>query len=181
MSCDTDLYFEYLCDRYLLYGNNAGLARILFDTPFRVVNDRDTNREDDGLYLRIEYMDASPVDKDYSTLLKSRANMLEVLGALATHMSFTRAGWTEAYWFWRLLCNGDVDWISDELLAMEPELELVVRSWLKRINDRTYQRNGSGGLFPIRNFHNADELPDQRTVELWYQMSQWLISEYNTE
>jgi hypothetical protein len=44
---------------------------------------------------------------------------------------------------------------------------------LDRIIERTYQRNGVGGLFPLKR-----DKKDQRKVELWYQMNAYLIENY---
>jgi hypothetical protein len=43
---------------------------------------------------------------------------------------------------------------------------------VQRVVFRKYARNGHGGLFPLR---HADE--DQRDIEIWYQLSAYLLEE----
>ncbi len=58
---------------------------------------------------------------------------------------------------------------------------------LDRMVERTYKRNGEGGLFPLRGPKCCGDvlieegvypLRDQRGVEIWYQMCDWMLENY---
>jgi hypothetical protein len=49
-----------------------------------------------------------------------------------------------------------------------------VNQILTNLVERTYQKNGKGGLFPLK-----QPAKDQRRVEIWYQMAAYLNENYN--
>jgi hypothetical protein len=91
--------------------------------------------------------------------------MLELLIGLSRRLSFVADG--EPFdWFWQLMENLGLEKYNDNTVIPEKEVDGI----LDEVIWRTYKRNGSGGLFPLR---KATE--DQRDVELWYQLSAYLL------
>jgi hypothetical protein len=77
-------------------------------------------------------------------------------------------------WFWKILSNVGLDQYTDNNFYEEKEKCMeVVNNILDNVINRTYRRNGKGGLFPLRHCKK-----DQRRVELWYQMSSYLVENY---
>jgi hypothetical protein len=91
--------------------------------------------------------------------------MLEMLIGLARRLSFEAEGRADD-WFWHLLENIKLDKYNDSSGYDPDEVDDI----LERIIWRNYRPDGVGGLFPL----NEPE-EDQRKVELWYQLSAYLI------
>lgn len=76
-------------------------------------------------------------------------------------------------WFWEILNNMGLNKYSNEVyinLNGPVEIDIV----LDRVLGRQYDQNGYGGMFPLEHTNK-----DQRTVEIWYQMSAYLIEKGN--
>lgn len=181
MSSETteNLYFEWL---YGLVGavRNRNPARTswkmahkLHSTEFVWLRSNDDNRVEDGKALRLEFLESeglSPddVDQDWLTL---GCSMLEMLIALARHASFEdlrERGHGE--WFGIILHNLEIDDLTDSKYTAEQDRRL--EEIMDRVIYRNYNPDGRGGLFPLRNPQE-----DQRRVELWYQMSAFLLED----
>jgi hypothetical protein len=68
-------------------------------------------------------------------------------------------------WFWEFLENLDLSGFDDS-----EEIDPAdVAEILDRFIWRTYNRNGEGGIFPLKNPRS-----DQRDVELWYQLAAYI-------
>jgi hypothetical protein len=67
--------------------------------------------------------------------------------------------------------NLELNHYTDE--AYSKSVEKKVDKALDRVINRTYLPNGSGGLFPLKR-----ALQDQRRIELWYQMSAFVIESW---
>ena len=78
-------------------------------------------------------------------------------------------------WFWRLMENIGVEKYTDEVFYDE-FAPVIIEQILNRIIDRTYLRTGKGGFFPMKKSKK-----DQRKVELWYQMNEYLVENYYTD
>ena len=103
---------------------------------------------------------------------RSGCTMLELLVAIARRMSFLMCGNSSNhrtnYYFMVLLRNLKIEKCTDEnWYAINGEFFCEDAVW--RVVDRQYDRNGNGGLFPLRH-----PMEDQRSVEIWYQMHAWL-------
>jgi hypothetical protein len=92
-------------------------------------------------------------------------SFLEMLVALSRRLSFEAEG-EPRDWFWHLMdtielreCNDRSQWTDEEVEAI-----------CNKVIFRNYDANGAGGLFPLQN-----PCHDQREVELWYQMSAYLL------
>lgn len=151
------------------------LTKALFITEFIYFVPNDDNRAEAGRLLREEFLDTHHGSwrmADVDNLLTPACSLLEMLIAFAKRADFhafegTMEGGAGG-WFWKFMENVGLNQYTDAYLKGN-RLEEVERI-LERINRRTYKPNGQGGLFPLR--HPRD---DQRRVELWYQLSAYLL------
>jgi len=93
--------------------------------------------------------------------------MLEMLIALSQRLSFEGEGKSRR-WFWHLIENLNLNIYNDKHGVPFEEVNAI----LDRVIWRTYNRDGSGGLFPLRRAAR-----DQRKIEIWYQMSAYLLED----
>lgn len=170
MSAPLDeLYFKWL---YALVADPKetnlsrsywGLLRQLYTKEFVFIVPHDDNRLEDGKDLRFEFLASDKSHNNSDMWVTMGCSMFELLVGLSRRLSFQAEG-EPAQWFWTLLDHihladyndlhprDDVDEILDEVI------------W------RRYLPSGKGGLFPL-------ERPkeDQRKVELWYQLSAYIL------
>ena len=151
--------------------NHWLLLKQLYITQFDGYVPNDDNRVADGKDLRIEFLQSTgyPLDDPYGYWFDLGCSMLEMIIALARRAAFEDESLgSPVEWFWRMIHNLELDGYTDNVfeISIQEEVEEV----LDRLNNRRYSRDGSGGLFPLR---NATE--DQRKVELWTQMSAYLL------
>lgn len=130
----------------------------------------DENRAMDGLALRDQFHDETHegYSPDWDEL---GCSMLEMLVALSRRASFQTGG-ASALWFWDILENLELRKYNDSVF--HPAIGDAVDRMLSRIIRREYEPNGRGGLFPLR-----DPERDQREVEIWYQLSAYLLENYD--
>lgn len=93
------------------------------------------------------------------------ASFLEFLVALCRRLEF-ETDMDASSWFMELLENLDLKQFNDRVHLNQAYVESV----LERVNWRTYSPNGGGGLFPLDNPSR-----DQRKVEIWYQLSAYIL------
>lgn len=148
------------------------LARKLYTKEFVWLIPNDDNRVADGRDLRYEFIeDQREVDETFEVTeewLDLGCSMLEMLIALARRLAFEAEGLTRD-WFWHLIDNIGLQHYNDAYFT-ELNYQEDVDGKLDEIIWRTYAPDGSGGLFPLR--HPQE---DQRDVELWYQLSAYLL------
>lgn len=170
-----DRYLEWLYKQIAAVSNPNpirsywNLAKQLYTIEFVWLISNDDNREADGKCLRMEFMDDVHIDDRDTQWLELECSMLEMLIALARRASFEACGET-IDWFWKMLENVGLRGYTDYMYANEPGVEETVYNVIQDIIDRKYKRNGEGGLFPLQHPHQ-----DQRKVELWYQLSAYLL------
>lgn len=140
----------------------------MYEKPFLWSVPNDDNRIEDGKDLRWEFMGESGLPED-NVWLSLECSMLEMLIALARRASFESYG-TQTDWFWEFMDNVGFREYTDEVYSKD--VSRNVDAALERIIHRTYAYNGNGGLFPLK--HPFD---DQRKVEIWYQMSNYLLED----
>lgn len=171
-------YFEWLCSRVGVDTDSTSywlLARDLFSKEFYSLIEHDENRSYDGLALREEY--GSIYDEDEETFMDTDCTVLEMLIALAERMSDElynpETGYKDAPGlFWELIDNLGLSVYSDDIYV---EIDgtyncgMIIDCFL----NREYAYNGEGGLFPLKN-----PLGDQREVEIWYQMHEYMKEKY---
>lgn len=143
-----------------------GLFRELYTTEFIWIVPNDDNRVMDGQLLREDFLAESELEIADREWMHLGCSFLEMLIALSRRLAF-EAGGEPLDWFWHLLRNIELDHITD---AQEIPREEISEK-LNVIIFRTYKRNGIGGLFPLKRTSR-----DQREVEIWYQMFEYLES-----
>lgn len=143
------------------------LAKQLYTTSFSWSVPNDDNRCEDGLELRHEWIEDNNIeDADRSWLLLD-CSFLEMLIALSRRLAFESEG-EPGEWFWKLMQNLDFRGYTDAVWSTS--IERQVSRTLERVVYRKYEPDGAGGLFPLRHPRR-----DQRQVELWYQMAQYVL------
>lgn len=172
---------EPLDDRYFawLYGQVGNvktralsrtywsLLRQLFKKEFVWFVPNDDNRVEDGRDLREEFLDEFDIGDVDPGWLNLGCSMLELLVALSRRLAFETDG-NHRVWFWHLIEQLDLEQYNDRVYDLHAER--VIDQTCDRVIWRRYKRNGEGGLFPLRRARQ-----DQRQVELWYQMSAYLL------
>ncbi|QFP95448.1 hypothetical protein SEA_MAKAI_56 [Arthrobacter phage Makai] len=169
-----DLYLEWLYKEAVGATRNANpaksfwqIAKQLYSIPFTWLINNDDNRAEDGKALREEFIvedQIQDVDQDWMEL---DCSMLEMMIALARRASFESSG-EAGDWFWHFLRTLELDLYSD--LRYNSRVHAEIAAKVEKIIYRQYGRNGDGGLFPLRNARK-----DQRRVELWEQLSTYLL------
>ena len=161
------------------------LFDILHDTEFtwseRVP--RDADREADGRYLRLRFVNGSDSDimEDWLEVMDVTwpASFLEFLIALAYSIDDKIMYDPErpdqaSLWFWEMLDNVGLARYDDVTMFHEGMLAwAIVTETVDRILQRRYEYDGGGGLFPLRS-----PKMDQRNVEIWYQANAYMIENY---
>lgn len=141
------------------------LLKILFTTEFIWMVPNDDNRVEDGKDLRYEFLEENEMEATDKDWLHIGCSMLELFIGLSRRLEF-EDGQEAREWFWELLRNIKLDDYNDNV----PIPRGLVEDTLNRVIWRTYDYNGCGGLFPLRRPER-----DQRGVELWYQLSAYLL------
>src|SRR5689334_5388191 len=144
------------------------MLEALFFKEFLWIIPNDDNRAEDGRDLRHEFVNAKKIKNPDHDWMYLGCSMLEMFVGVARRLAFFTEGEARD-WFWVLIRNVGLD--------MYPDSKRFTRRTKEAINEilddviwRTYHSNGRGGLFPLE-----DPEQDQRDVELWYQMSAYLL------
>ena len=170
-------YFSWLCDIIKVEQEDRSywqLAYDLFRMIFTSYVDHDENRAYDGLELRYEFL--REMDYPKYTDIPGECSVLEMMIALARRMDFETVDpycYDESdrtsYWFWEMIDNLGLTSFDDKSYE-DLDGEVYVDSIIETFLERRYLEDGTGGLFPLKNPYE-----DQRDVELWYQMSAYLM------
>lgn len=169
---------EALDDLYLswLYDQVGGVrvrnkSRTYWDLFYQMYNKQfiwivpnDDNRVQDGLDLRYEWLLDSDIPQP-PEWTNQGCSFLEMLVALSRRLAFEGEGHPST-WFWHLIDNLGLHECTDRPKYNQRMVDEILDSVIWR----TYEPNGRGGLFPLRYPKH-----DQRDVELWYQMSEYLL------
>lgn len=141
------------------------LCSVLQKKEFTWTVPNDDNRVEDGRSLRYEFVEDLGLDDVDPAWLQFGCSMLEMLVGLSRRLSFQAEGEPHD-WFWHLLGNIGLKSFNDRVRFPLDHVEEV----LDVLIHRRYNRNGTGGgLFPLRR-----PTRDQRSVEIWYQLSAYL-------
>ena len=143
------------------------MLKLLYDKEFVWFIPNDDNRLEDGKDLRCEFVDQERLIDVDPSWMRLGCSMLELLIALSRRLAFEAEGEPRG-WFWRLIRNLSLHNCNDANLNYMTADE--IDEILDRVIWRTYQYNGHGGLFPLERPHE-----DQRHVELWYQLSAYVL------
>jgi hypothetical protein len=168
-----ELFFEWLYSQVADPETNdpermySRLLHQLYTKEFIAVVDRDENRIEDAKELRHEFIAERHIRRrETSDWLDLGCSVLELLVGLSRRMAFDAEG-EPHYWFWIMMRNLGLAHLSD---AYPRYSEGRVAAALDRLIYRQYEYDGKGGLFPLH-----DPNKDQRTVELWYQLSAYVL------
>jgi hypothetical protein len=133
----------------------------------------DENRGADGNQLRETFLDEGGA---ITALPFLSCTMLEMLIGLSQRLEFETAQsrWekTPREWFWVLIDNLDLDFRTLEGLSLGDYVTKIEDS-VTLLLERGFDFDGNGGLFPLKHAKN-----DQRRVEIWYQMSAYMLENY---
>lgn len=170
-------YFHWLCDQVEMNDSNYShyfLAQDLYAKKFYSIIPNDDNRAMDGIALRQRFYEE--VGYSDNEILDGPCSILELFLALAERIDGIMADITNTNktikWFWELLMNLRLNEFDDDSYYDrngKNEVERILNVFLSR----TYKRDGKGGLFPL-----FKPVKDQRKVEIWYQMNQYLLENY---
>lgn len=174
------IYFEWLENQVLYFDDRNTYHKLLsklHSLPYISVIEQDENRASDGIYLRNLYFGEYDVDRN---IIDSSCSFFEFLLGLARRMNFVFSSVYEDRTkdcFWTLIRNmtdTDPTNLSDDIFG-EYEHAIVCEA-VDRIIYRKYHEDGTGGLFPLK--HPRE---NQRNVEVWYQMNQYLAEAMSEE
>jgi hypothetical protein len=180
---DTEVsndYYVWLCE---LVGVDQitksywKLARVLFRKAFYWTVPNDDNRAFEAKNLREKFCEELDIEFVYDQFPED-VSMFELIIGLAYRCEYIMSGQDDnmpmSDWFWKMVSNVDLTELDDD--KFEEDDEDKVLEILDKIVKRSYKRNGGGGLFPLK--HSKT---DQRKIELWYQMSEYLVENYYSE
>jgi hypothetical protein len=140
------------------------LFRQMYSIEFVWLVPNDDNRVEDGRALRWEWAAEAHISASGDWWSRG-CSFLEMLIALARRMAFETDSHAET-WFWHMLNNLGLLECTDRTNYDQVEVDERIHAVIQR----KYDRNGHGGLFPMRYARK-----DQRQVELWYQMNAYLL------
>ena len=165
-------YFNWLCTQVGALGDRDPansyilLAEQLFKKSFDDSTPNDYNRALDGKDFRTEFLEETGAIADQEWL-DLDSSIFEMMIGLARRLSFS-TDWEIDVCFWLLITNLELEKYSDE--RFNDGVVKAVDFVLDTVNDRSYESNGRGGLFPLKDPRN-----DQREIEIWYQMSAYIL------
>lgn len=178
-----DEYYEWLKEMVDSSEQYQLLIEALHEKEFRYFVPNDDNRAFEGRQLREQFCDEMNIEY-VESYFDFECTMLEMLIALSFRceaiMSDKEFNVKAEEWFWKILHNVGLDDFTDDYYvwdAFAPNWNAdEVDDILERIINRTYDKDGSGGLFPLNKSRK-----DQRKVEIWYQMNVYLVENYFSE
>lgn len=171
-------YLRWLSDIVDPDEKYSGLLSYLFDLEYDYDTAKlvpnDDNRIEDALNLREEFVNEQ-LAREPSYLIDTfrgqYASVLEIFISLAERMDDVMGFERLPDWFWEMMDNLGVTRFDDEHFDKDSifKIDKIVGTWL----NREYCKNGKGGLFPLKEPHD-----NQQKVEIWYQMSAYLLENY---
>lgn len=156
-------YFEWLVSKTKLAGYRR-LLSFLHSTEFIFFMDRDSNRYEDGLDLRIIFLyECAQYERD-GLYLAGPCSVLEMMVALAIKceelMSDLDYGDRTSQWFWSMIRSLGLTSMTDDVFDKQYASEVI-----GKFLSREYRPDGKGGLFWVK---NCDR--DMRNIEIWHQL-----------
>lgn len=141
------------------------LFRQLYTKEFVWIIPNDDNRLEDGKELRREFIHEEGLYNVDPHWIELGCSVLELMVGLSRRLSF-EAGGKPHYWFWQLVTNLDLEKYNDRRRLDGNRVDDII----DRVIWRTYDRRGHGGFFPLKS-----RCRNQRNVELWYQLSAYVL------
>lgn len=169
-------YFEWLYN-YVCKGrvNNKVSYRKLFmflhSKEFIYYIRNDVNRARDGADLRYRFAMLKD-DEHLLKFLEGPCSVLEMMVALAirceeTIMDDTNYGDRTGQWFWNMLSNLGISFMTDDRFDYDFAEEKIFN-----FLERRYDPDGKGGLFYIKGCED-----DLRDIEIWTQLC-WYLDKF---
>lgn len=150
------------------------LVKELHKKKFYPMTDGDRNRYDDGVALRDLYCDDSTCDGfRYRHHNIEQCSMLEMLIGLAMRINNDILEESVPYWFWLMIANLGLDILTDD--EMLEDGWIILDMTCERLINRTYKRDGRGGLFPLPNSKK-----NMKKLDIWEQMQMYINYNYPT-
>jgi hypothetical protein len=168
-----NLYFNWLCSKVQYVVNPTpsntryNLLRILHVTEFAWILSGDDNRAEDGKDLRREFLLAADIPDDIEWRKLLPCSILEMMIAFSRRAEFN-TGDPYSEWFWEFIQNLGLSECTDAYNFSENDVLEILNTFVWR----TYDPNGQGGMFPLR-----DPPRDQREVQVWYQFCDYLVDQ----
>lgn len=166
------VYFNWLCAKVQNVRMDSSpaywkLLEQLHRTEFVPLLKMDENRAAYGQELRREFLMAADAPDNPEWRQTLGCSILELLIAVGRDLAFqTSINFPSC--FWELMSNLRLIGLHDES-GFDPA---YVDGILDVFISRSYPPNGDGGLFPLE-----DPQRDQREVEIWYQMFDYLTDQ----
>ena len=130
----------------------------------------DDNRVEDGRSLRHRFVADHRLVSIDEGWMQEGCSFLEMLVGLSDRLSFIAEG-ESSEWFWHLIGNLGLKQCSDNHYKKRPlQHRNTIDDVMEAVIWRQYMPNGRGGLFPLDHPKG-----DQRDVEIWAQLSSYLI------
>lgn len=163
-----ELYFDWLRAKVLPPRDQGyeDLLMLLHKTEFTWELLHDENRAKDGIELRYDFLRETNYPRE-QLWVELPCSVLEMLIGFAQRAAFL-TDMPVREWFWRMIENLG---LRQYRQIDEQDLPTIHRR-LDKFILRKYDRNGNGGLFPMR-----QPKDDQRKVEVWYQFSDYVQAE----
>jgi hypothetical protein len=151
------------------------LLHHLYMIEFYSLIPNDDNRGEDGKDLRDKFVEKEGLQA-LSFCPQGPCKVLEMLIGLSFRLEFETAQsrWekTPKEWFWILIDNLDLSWCTNSEFMKYDRISEIDEK-ISILLDRKYKNDGYGGLFPLKN-----PKKDQKEVEIWYQMSAYILENY---
>jgi len=159
-------YFDFLCHVVDKENRHGILLQTLYRIDYYSLIPNDDNRGVDGQLLRESFVEEGR--QTLSFCPTGPCKVLEMLIGLSIRLEFetSQSRWekTIGEWFWILIDNLGLNGCRNKHEIMD-KVGIML--------ERRYNEDGDGGLFPLK-----DPKKDQRRVEIWYQMSQYMLENY---
>jgi hypothetical protein len=173
-----DVYVKWLCREVL--GGTLGrplypymnVCAYMHKITFKDDVPNDDNRSAEGVSLRDEFLSGmgrhlAPT-LPWRRFLTMECTLLEMLVGMARRCNFQVDTLTVQEWFFKFLENLSIAKYEDTGFTPADRIRLSKR--LNPFNNRTYSPSGAGSIFPLKRPHT-----DMRKLELWYQMSAYIV------
>lgn len=175
-------YFLWLCDKVREEGYDRlfdALHSFEFSEETAKFVGNDYNRVEDGRELRYLYFlesGQSPLEE----VPEGTCSVFEMMIALARKMKMNLDAHTVYYWFWELARNIELEDFTDEVLE-DPKRRVELKHIIDNVLRRRVVKGRFYTFFPIKNVtKNVTKVSQcyKNDLEIWYQMSQYLIENY---
>lgn len=169
-------YFKWLYDQVFDIRDQSSdqsyiaVCDIMHSIHFNDKVPNDSNRTADGEELRDQFIsldDNIGLDDFTEMAGLGKASVLEVLIGLSRRSGAVTEALKPAEWFRTFF--GNLGLLRYHDARFVPRNTLRVSTILRTFNGRTFDPDGSGGIFPLKN-----PLTDQRYIELWFQMAAYI-------